>query len=81
MILILLRSGTNPDVYNTFVPPDANEYSGILLGRRGERRVILQLLHWQSEWVDCKLNEDNVKLLKELVKQACPKVIAAVARK
>ncbi|XP_062519776.1 uncharacterized protein LOC134194820 [Corticium candelabrum] len=75
VILILLRSGTNPDVYNTFVPPDANEYSGILLGRRGERRVILQLLHWQSEWVDCKLNEDNVKLLKELVKQACPKMV------
>lgn len=75
VILILLRSGNNPDVYSTFVPHDASEYSGILFGKRGERRIILQLLHWQNEWVNCKLNDDNVKLLRELVSHACPKML------
>lgn len=63
-------------MYSTFVPHDPNEYSGIMLGKNGEeRRVILQLLHWQNQLQECTLNQENLKLLGELVSQACPKVM------
>lgn len=35
----------------------------------------MQLLHWQNQLQECTLNQENLKLLGELVSQACPKVM------